>query len=249
MRFKESTIDPAQMLENNTIFVGRQQQQQQESPNLSDIDYSELAAGNQMNSEFRAYRSDIGFGDQQMDNSSYGNYAMPMKRSSTQVGSLGGGSGGSQAMYYPHQTFEQNRMKPFAGSAPSHMGYMYSPFAGSDDVSVSSHSNFTQNNKDPDYDDDYSNQANMQAIMEKRRRRRESHNAVERRRRDNINDRIQELGTLLPDNVDDGINKMNKGTILRKSVEQIKKLQQDVMQYKQRIRDLELVLHQFRQQA
>jgi hypothetical protein len=53
----------------------------------------------------------------------------------------------------------------------------------------------------------------------------------------------------LPDNVDDGINKMNKGTILRKSVEQIKKLQQDVMQYKQRIRDLELVLHQFRQQA
>lgn len=159
MRFKESTIDPAQMLENNTIFVGRQQQQQQqESPNLSDIDYSELAAGNQMNNEFRAYRSDIGFGDQQMDNNNYPNYAMPMKRSSTQVGSLGGSSGG-QAMYYPHQSFEQSRMKPFAGSAPSHMGYMYSPFAGSDDVSVSSHSNFTQNNKDPDYDDDYSNQA------------------------------------------------------------------------------------------
>jgi hypothetical protein len=32
----------------------------------------------------------------------------------------------------------------------------------------------------------------------KRRRRRESHNLVERRRRDNINERIQDLGTLVP---------------------------------------------------
>lgn len=36
-------------------------------------------------------------------------------------------------------------------------------------------------------------------LTEKRRKRRESHNAVERRRRDNINDRIQELATLLPE--------------------------------------------------
>lgn len=34
---------------------------------------------------------------------------------------------------------------------------------------------------------------------EKRKKRRESHNAVERRRRDNINDRITELATLLPE--------------------------------------------------
>lgn len=31
----------------------------------------------------------------------------------------------------------------------------------------------------------------MQHLFEKKRRRRESHNLVERRRRDNINDRIQ----------------------------------------------------------
>lgn len=100
--------------------------------------------------------------------------------------------------------------------------------------------------------------------MEKRRRRRESHNAgrvayiyynkqiiltnflceVERRRRDNINDRIQELGTLLPDSVDDGVNRLNKGTILRKSVDQIKKLQNDVAQHKQRVRELEMILQQ-----
>ena len=34
---------------------------------------------------------------------------------------------------------------------------------------------------------------------EKRRKRRESHNAVERRRRDNINEKIQELAMLLPE--------------------------------------------------
>ncbi|KAF9235621.1 hypothetical protein BU15DRAFT_77852 [Melanogaster broomeanus] len=36
-------------------------------------------------------------------------------------------------------------------------------------------------------------------LSEKRRRRRESHNAVERRRRDNINERIGELAGLIPD--------------------------------------------------
>lgn len=72
------------------------------------------------------------------------------------------------------------------------------------------------------------------------------HNIVERRRRDNINDRIQELGTLLPDSIDDGVNRLNKGTILRKSVEQIRKLQSDVAQYQQRVRDLEIVLQQIR---
>ncbi|BGP27241.1 transcription regulator [Rhodotorula toruloides] len=35
-------------------------------------------------------------------------------------------------------------------------------------------------------------------VSEKRRKRRESHNAVERRRRDNINDRISELSALIP---------------------------------------------------
>ncbi|KAF9810365.1 hypothetical protein IEO21_06985 [Rhodonia placenta] len=43
--------------------------------------------------------------------------------------------------------------------------------------------------------------ATKQALIanEKRRRRRESHNAVERRRRDNINEKISELATLIPE--------------------------------------------------
>ncbi|WFD30782.1 hypothetical protein MSPP1_001806 [Malassezia sp. CBS 17886] len=40
-----------------------------------------------------------------------------------------------------------------------------------------------------------------QKVLEKRRRRRESHNAVERRRRDNINSQITELATLLPESM------------------------------------------------
>ncbi|GAA5802963.1 hypothetical protein HPULCUR_008438 [Helicostylum pulchrum] len=71
-----------------------------------------------------------------------------------------------------------------------------------------------------------------------------------KRRRENINDRIQELGTMLPDtmleelassvNVNGGNNnKPNKGAILRKSVDHIRILQQDVTNHKQRIYELQ----------
>lgn len=79
----------------------------------------------------------------------------------------------------------------------------------------------------------------MQHIFEKKRRRRESHNAVERRRRDNINDRIAELATLLPDR--DAV-KSNKGTILRKSVDHIRLLHDKLRQHQQRIQELENML-------
>ena len=54
-----------------------------------------------------------------------------------------------------------------------------------------------------------SNLVNKRALLavEKRRRRRESHNAVERRRRDNINERIAELSTLIPESILDPTGK------------------------------------------
>lgn len=73
---------------------------------------------------------------------------------------------------------------------------------------------------------------------EKRRKRRESHNQVERRRRDHINDRIQELSSLLPAFPADMNNKPNKGTILRRSVEYVRHLQ--VFAARQMDRTLEL---------
>ncbi|KAJ2740942.1 hypothetical protein H4S06_005991, partial [Coemansia sp. BCRC 34490] len=76
-------------------------------------------------------------------------------------------------------------------------------------------------------------------VYEKRRRRRESHNAVERRRRDNINDRIQELFTLLPETMIDQNAKPNKGMILKKSVEYIRQLQHMLQNQNSRLHELE----------
>ncbi|KAG8548295.1 hypothetical protein GDO81_025856 [Engystomops pustulosus] len=58
--------------------------------------------------------------------------------------------------------------------------------------------------------------------------------SVERRRRFNINDRIKELGMLIPKSSDPEL-RWNKGTILKASVEYIRKLQKD----QQRVRELE----------
>ncbi|KAI8991450.1 helix-loop-helix DNA-binding domain-containing protein, partial [Mycotypha africana] len=86
-------------------------------------------------------------------------------------------------------------------------------------------------------------QRNMQQILDKKRRRRESHNAVERRRRDNINDRINELATLLPDR---DAAKLSKGSILRNSVDHIKLLHDNLRQHQRRIQELENMLDMYR---
>jgi len=85
-----------------------------------------------------------------------------------------------------------------------------------------------------------------QILYEKRRRRRESHNAVERRRRDNINEKIQELATLLPDNMLDSNNRPNKGSILRKSVDYIRQLQQQVEHLSAKNNENEVIIHELR---
>ncbi|PVU90695.1 hypothetical protein BB559_004487 [Furculomyces boomerangus] len=63
-----------------------------------------------------------------------------------------------------------------------------------------------------------------QIIYEKKQKRRESHNAVERRRRDHINERIQELYELIPSSMKDPATKPNKGLILRLACEYIKRM-------------------------
>jgi hypothetical protein len=86
-------------------------------------------------------------------------------------------------------------------------------------------------------------------LFEKRRRRRESHNAVERRRRDNINEKIQELSTLLPDLYVDSANKPNKGMILRKSVDYIRRLQSMYEQERNRNSKLETQVRELSSQS
>ncbi|KAI7887447.1 HLH-domain-containing protein [Lichtheimia hyalospora FSU 10163] len=111
-------------------------------------------------------------------------------------------------------------------------------------------------------EEDEAQQRNLQEIFEKRRRRRESHNAVERRRRDNINERIHELCTLLPEHLletaptssnvmtvssnqgtpGNNTRAINKGTILKLSVDHIKELQGELSRYQDRVRDLEQMI-------
>ncbi|XP_028302022.1 transcription factor EB isoform X2 [Gouania willdenowi] len=68
----------------------------------------------------------------------------------------------------------------------------------------------------------------------KERQKKDNHNLIERRRRFNINDRIKELGTMIPKTNDLDV-RWNKGTILRASVEYIKRMQKDM----QRTREVE----------
>ncbi|XP_061689321.1 transcription factor E3b isoform X2 [Syngnathoides biaculeatus] len=76
--------------------------------------------------------------------------------------------------------------------------------------------------------------ADTKAFM-KERQKKDNHNLIERRRRFNINDRIKELGTLIPKSSDPEM-RWNKGTILKASVDYIRKLQKE----QQRTKDIEL---------
>ncbi|KAI7795138.1 transcription factor E3b [Triplophysa rosa] len=69
----------------------------------------------------------------------------------------------------------------------------------------------------------------------KERQKKENHNLIERRRRFNINDRIQELGALIPKSNDPEM-RWNKGTILKASVDYIRKLQKE----QQRAKEIEM---------
>ncbi|XP_062397359.1 transcription factor E3a isoform X3 [Sardina pilchardus] len=82
------------------------------------------------------------------------------------------------------------------------------------------------------------------ALM-KERQKKDNHNLIERRRRFNINDRIKELGALIPKTSDPMTNllpptsldmRWNKGTILKASVDYIRKLQKD----QQRAKEMEM---------
>ncbi|XP_019716374.1 transcription factor E3a [Hippocampus comes] len=71
-------------------------------------------------------------------------------------------------------------------------------------------------------------------VLMKERQKKDNHNLIERRRRFNINDRIKELGALVPKTPDPDA-RWNKGSILKASVDYIRRLQKE----QQRARDME----------
>ncbi|KAI8896296.1 helix-loop-helix DNA-binding domain-containing protein [Globomyces pollinis-pini] len=145
-------------------------------------------------------------------------------------------------------------------SVPIHPSNSYpvdQKFLGSHSNSYSSYSQSplglnpnSLENDDLNQRQSYQNSAkdSVEAINEKRRKRRESHNAVERRRRDHINEKIQELSSLLPEFASDAQNKPNKGVILRRSVEYIRHMQLFAARQMDRTLELEQVLMRLCQQ-
>jgi len=79
------------------------------------------------------------------------------------------------------------------------------------------------------------NPASADQIMEKQKKRKESHNAVERRRRDHINEMIQQLGSLVEDASGSEAGRLNKGEILQRAVEKIRHLERIVRLQKNRL--------------
>ncbi|KAI9307552.1 hypothetical protein BJ944DRAFT_228522 [Cunninghamella echinulata] len=149
-----------------------------------------------------------------------------------------------QQQWHNNNTSSENM--PFSPTSPS--------IARDIIISPSNSTSRLENNDHLLNEDNEGQQQQMQEIFNKRRRRRESHNLVERRRRDNINEKIQELCSLLPPEVIEmhkknpmsGLprsqNSLNKGKILQLSVDHIKDLHNQVLQYRQRISELEQIL-------
>lgn len=79
------------------------------------------------------------------------------------------------------------------------------------------------------------NPASADQIIEKQKKRKESHNAVERRRRDHINEMIQQLGALVEDANGSEAGRLNKGEILQRAVEKIRLLERTVRLQKNRL--------------
>ncbi|XP_070965263.1 transcription factor E3b [Oncorhynchus clarkii lewisi] len=80
---------------------------------------------------------------------------------------------------------------------------------------------------------EYSDADNKARVKE--RQKKDNHNLIERKRRFNINDRITELGSIIPNSRDSEL-RWNKGTILKASVDYIRKLQKE----QQRAKEVEM---------
>jgi hypothetical protein len=85
-----------------------------------------------------------------------------------------------------------------------------------------------------------SNPVTPEQLEDRQKKRKESHNAVERRRRDHINEMIQRLGSLVaPSSTSEERNRMNKGEVLEKSVKLIETLSRVVEAQKNRLLEID----------
>lgn len=277
---------PSSMIDDNDLLnIGNLRSPEFEAQDGSDLthlnDFSHVNSmvgtsggariGNNNNQSATA-ASSIGFGltgpGNRLDNtgSPYENFLLDAGKSPIQSSSVGGGGGGGSASAstskpitvgsVPSNSYTQRLLNDKYGSS-----YLSTPMGGSSIDSVLSLGELPGSGKlgPSSLGAAPRNMESKQHLMaEKKRRRRESHNAVERRRRDNINEKIKELSELLPEqyltaaaessskgNAKDD-NRPHKGTILALSVEYIRKLQLVIdeqnhkeLEHQQTINDLE----------
>jgi len=163
----------------------------------------------------------------------------------------------SAAATYSHSAGSfSNGMKGSSGGSPSSLGSM-SPVTSPHRQGSSQHRNSIDAvfvDLDLSKAGDFGLQigdVDLRALA-KDRQKKDNHNMIERRRRFNINDRIKELGTLLPKSNDPDMCRyydcfrdvrQNKGGILKASVDYIRRLRHDrdrLAQNEARQRQLEL---------
>lgn len=81
---------------------------------------------------------------------------------------------------------------------------------------------------------------NPEQLEDKQKKRKESHNAVERRRRDHINEMIQKLAAqVAPKSSSEERSRLNKGEVLEKSVKLIENLSRIVQIQKSRLLEID----------
>ncbi|KAG1456894.1 hypothetical protein G6F46_005825 [Rhizopus delemar] len=71
--------------------------------------------------------------------------------------------------------------------------------------------------------------------MNRIRQRRETHNRVERRRRDNLNTLVNELSVLVPSSAENGGPKCHRAKILRYTIDYIRMIQEENNQLRQQL--------------
>ncbi|ORX58313.1 hypothetical protein DM01DRAFT_1333965 [Hesseltinella vesiculosa] len=105
---------------------------------------------------------------------------------------------------------------------------------------IQHHPHHVQQDYDHTMDVDGMSSEKFEQMFERKRKRRESHNVVERRRRENINARIDDLYALLEPQE----TKPSRGTILQLTVDYVRDMQAKHYDQQQRILELEAQLRQ-----
>lgn len=223
MNLPSSVLKVETKLQNPTSYYLKQQRKRQVREYLEQNSNTNLSPGNMPVSAPSALQQSFNFTSGFSSPSFLNNYGNPMSPNSPDAASSVA-SGGEDLW---EDLFGEQDLNMFSATLPTNNNildtYVNNPNQKNEAVpqTISSSCPATVKQEEPD---NYFN---------KERQKKDNHNMIERRRRYNINDRIKELGTLVP-RLDNDM-KQNKGTILKSSVDYIRRLKKE----KDRLKEFE----------